>query len=158
MIRLTSMSNTVHSDSDFRDAFIEGAARAFFVSAYADFCEDQAGKSDDAADATYYISAGPGEDWADVAPSETPANAYALAGELWAGLYHLNGKAGPYTLANNAEAADGKPIDAEEFGHYLAMEAMGHGVSWFDDHATFEIKVPSIECHLHTFDEAAYRG
>jgi len=156
--RLFGMSNTVHSDSDFRDAFIEGAARAFFVSAYADFCENQASKGDDADDATYYISAGPGEDWADVAPANTPPNAYALAGELWAGLYHLNGAAGPYTLVNNAQAADGAEPDAEEFGHYLAMEAMGHGVSWFDDHARFDLKVPHMECSAYTFDEEAYRA
>lgn len=148
------MSNTVHSDSDFRDAFLHGAARAFFVSAYADFVEDpereQSGYD--------YLSAGPGEDWADIAPEVTPPNAYAMAGELWAGLYHLNGEAGPYTIALNAENADGCEIAADELGHYLAMEAMGHGVSWFDDHETFDLKVPDIECHLHTFDERAYRA
>jgi hypothetical protein len=24
----------------------------------------------------------------------------------------------------------------------MAMQGMGHGVSWFDDHARFEIKIP----------------
>ena len=31
------------------------------------------------------------------------------------------------------------------FGHYLAMEAMGHGVSWWDTHARFKIEVPDVE-------------
>lgn len=148
------MSNTVHSDSDFRDAFIEGAARAFFVCAYADFVEDPE-REDDGHD---YASASMGADWADMAPATTPPNAYALAGELWAGLYALNGKAGPYTLVLNAEAADGAEIDAEEFGHYLAMEAMGHGVSWFDDHEKFPLEVPHMECSGYTFDPEAYRA
>ena len=144
---------SVHSNSEFRDAFIQGAARAFFVSAYADFVEDP----ERVQDGYDYLSAGPGGDWTDTAPETTPPNAYALAGQLWAGLYHLNGKAGPYTLVNNAQAADGVEPDADEFGHYLAMEAMGHGVSWFDDHAQFDMKVPSIECSAYTFDAAAYR-
>lgn len=147
------MSNTVHSDSDFRDAFLYGAARAFFMTAFADYVEDE----DREDDGHEYPHPGPGGDWADVTP-EPPPNAYALAGELWAGLYALNGKAGPYTLANNAEAADGAPIDAEEFGHYLAMTAMGHGVSWFDDHKDFPLEVPHIECSLFTFDPEAYRA
>lgn len=32
-----------------------------------------------------------------------------------------------------------------DFGHYLAMQAMGHGVSWWDDHASFTITVPHVE-------------
>jgi hypothetical protein len=147
------MSNAVHSDSDFRDQFLYGAARAFFMCALADFVEDPE-REDDGHD---YPHPGCGGDWMDVCP-ELPPNAYALAGELWAGLYALNGKAGPYTLANNAEAADGAPVDAEDFGHYLAMEAMGHGVSWFDDHAKFDLKVPDIECSMYTFDPEAYRA
>ena len=150
---MDTMSN-VHSDSDFRDEFIEGAARAFFVSAYADFVDDPEREQD----GYDYLSAYMGADWADCAPEVTPPNAYALAGELWAGLGYLNGPCGVYTLANNAEAADGAPIDAGEFGHYLAMEAMGHGVGWFDDHKSFDLKVPSIECSGYTFDVAAYRA
>lgn len=38
--------------------------------------------------------------------------------------------------------------DAKEFGHCVAMQALGHGVSWFDDHARFELKVPRIEFEL----------
>jgi len=151
--RLTYMSNTVHSDSDFRDEFIEGAARAFFVTAYADFVEDPEREQG----AYDYLAASCGADWMDCAPETTPPNAYALAGELWGALYHLNGKAGVYTLALNAEAADGQPVDAKEFGHYLAMAAMGHGVSWFDDHADFPLETPYMECSGFTFDERAYR-
>lgn len=41
---------------------------------------------------------------------------------------------------------DLEPSDiAEDFGHYLVMMALGEGVSWFDDHAEFELKHPYIE-------------
>jgi hypothetical protein len=29
-----------------------------------------------------------------------------------------------------------------DFGHCLVMGALGHGVSWFDDHEKFELKFP----------------
>lgn len=35
-----------------------------------------------------------------------------------------------------------------DFGYYLAMMALGEGVSWFDDHKTFPLIKPSFECHL----------
>lgn len=33
----------------------------------------------------------------------------------------------------------------EEFGNNLAWMAMGHGVSWFDDHEDFPLEVPHVE-------------
>lgn len=156
------MSQLVGSDSDFRDAFLEGAARAFFVTAYADYVEEGHSTDNDLTPderkARLKLPRPPGgKDWMDYAPT-TPPNAYALAGELWAGLYHLNGEAGLYSLALRAEAADGVAPDSEMFGHYLAMQAMGHGVSWFDDHAKFEIKIPDIECGMCSFADGAYLG
>ena len=50
-----------------------------------------------------------------------------------------------------SEADKGAPIDSDyagEFGHDLAMQAMGHGVSWFDDHHKFPLKVPHTEFYL----------
>jgi hypothetical protein len=148
------MTRPIGSDSTFRDSFLEGAARAFFVTAYADHVEN----CDDFDDDHDYAKPGPGGDWCDSAP-EAPPNAYALAGELWAKLAAANPDgAGVYTLADLAAEADGKAIDAESFGHYLAMQAMGHGVSWFDDHKRFPMVIPHMECSMCSFDTAAYRG
>jgi hypothetical protein len=152
--------DTIGSDSDFRDDFIRGAARAFFVTAYADFVEDK----DADEDRSEYPQPGPGEDWTDFTPP-TPPNAYALAGELWAGLVvenRQNAPAGVYSLAEQAATADGysdgaSAVDAERFGHYLAMQAMGHGVSWFDDHKKFPLVVPHMECSSFTFSTDAYQ-
>lgn len=152
----------IGSDSTFRDAFLLGAAKAFFVTAYADYVEEGHSTDNDLTDEEReerlsLPRPGAGEDWMDYAP-EPPPNAYALAGELWNDLYNANGGAGVYSLALRAEAADGKAPDPEQFGHYLAMQAMGHGVSWFDDHAKFPIKIPHIECSSFSFDDSAYRA
>lgn len=183
----------IGSDSTFRDGWIQGAARAFFVSAYADHCEeadstDNDLTEDERKERSSLPRPGAGGDWDDYAP-ETPPNAYALAGELWAMLEHENG-CSVYVLANHAAAADNpcqrcrgrgqacklpgvmsayfeeceecngrgstSEVDSEEFGSDLAMQAMGHGVSWFDDHKRFELKVPHVECNQCTFDANAY--
>jgi len=152
----------IGSDSDFRDAFLEGAARAMFVLAYADFVEEGYSKDNGLDDTERETrrdmpKPGPGGDWYDHAP-DTPPNAYALAGEMWAELQAANGEAGVYSLVLRAEAADGVAPDPEEFGRDLAMQYMGTGVSWFDDHAKFEIKIPHAEISSFSFSESAYRG
>jgi hypothetical protein len=38
--------------------------------------------------------------------------------------------------------------DAKDFGHCLAMESIGHGVSWFDNHAKFPLHLPYFEFSL----------
>jgi hypothetical protein len=154
------MTQHVGSDSTFRDAFLEGAAKAFFATAYADYVEEADSTDNDLDEVARNARAncarpGPGEDWMDYLP-EIPPNAYALAGELWAALHAANGEAGVYSLALRAEAVDGKAPDPEQFGHCLAMEAMGHGVSWFDDHAKFKIKIPDVECSQCSFSDDAY--
>ncbi len=157
----------IGSDSSFRDAFLEGAARAFFVLAYADYCDEGTSTDNDLTDEEReerlaLPSASNGADWYDYAPA-TPPNAYALAGELWARLKTDNpGACGVYTLANLAKEADGlsedDEIDMEDFGRDLAMQAMGTGVSWFDNHKKFPIKIPRMECSLCSFSDAAFRG
>lgn len=115
----------------------KGAAAAFFVSAWGDK-EEEAGRS--------Y----PGKDLMDVAP-DTPdyvmKEAYRFIGALEnANKRHI---ASIFHKAIEADVAEGKDVKNKDypdlFGHYLAMEAMGHGVSWWDDHAKFEIVVPHVE-------------
>lgn len=156
------MSNlNVGSESVFRNDFLAGAARAFFVCAYADYCDmddDEEVLTDEEREVKASLPRpGPGGDWYTCAP-ETPPNAYALAGELWASLFDATTPAGPYTLAERAKEADGKPVDSEAFGRDLAMMAMGTGVSWFDDHAKFALKVKSMDVGPFAFSVEAYNG
>lgn len=98
--------------------------------------------------------AGPGQDWMDIAPETTPHyrdDALRLAGMIeglntrGAGLCD-----GLEIWVYRAFAADGLPgirptYDyVKDFGHYLVMESLGHGVSWTDDHKDIGLKLPLI--------------
>ena len=124
---------------------VTGMARALFVSAWADRQEDR-GK-------TY-----PGQELMDVAP-RTPRYVYEQALRLMGRIEQANGM-GVLILAIMAAKADGyASLDdvpdnyVSNFGHYLAMQALGHGVGWFDSHAEFtidgrELAVPHFEFYL----------
>lgn len=94
------------------------------------------------------VVAGPGEDWDDVAP-ETPDAADKAASQLAEVLEALNDHTLP-ELLELAAGADGVPVeslDAFRFGLDLGMMCLGHGVSWFDDHAEFPLKTSDVEIH-----------
>ena len=121
---------------------VDAMGRALFVSAWADRQEER-GK------------ALHGE-LMDLAPrTSTEAKRAALRLE---GQFQALNVGGLTVLLYKAAKADGmdayadgfyvSPDYARDFGHYLAMEALGHGVSWFDDHAKFDIKFPHIEFYL----------
>lgn len=147
---------------EFDDDIIMGMERAIWVTSYADWADEQP-KHDDpklartqawrvaSGRAPEVHRAGPGEDWNEVAPA-APASAGEAAQDLWLAIERKNGKT-LGELLDDAAKADGKrPTHkyADSFGHYLAMQAMGHGVGWFDDHKTFPLKLPHFE--FHTFD------
>lgn len=149
--------NILGSDSNFKDEFLLGAAKAFFCSAYAEYV-----KGLDANDQSLYAQPGPGEDWADHLP-DIPLYAYVLAGMLWKGTQVLwRGRDGiwinhPPLAAQQAAAADGVlEVNATDFGFSLAMMAMDTGVSWFDNHAEFPLKIDRIECNSLSFDPSTY--
>ena len=128
-------------------AIQDGMERAIWVVCFANWVDEQ-GPS-----ARKKYGAGPGEDWNDVAPS-TPDSASEAAMEL-ANLYRLSNGKDLLKLLADAAFADGaaeNEVDtgdeyADAFGHALAMMAMGTGVSWFDDHAQFRLKVPGFEAY-----------
>jgi hypothetical protein len=143
--------------------FVEGAARAMFVPAWIAY-ERERGRSF------------PFQNAEGMAPA-TPDYARLEAARLLGMLEALNGDSpavdDPNAFINNgvicnilraAYVADGHPSSVHEpalsvwqrwadenartFGHYIAMEALGHGVSWFDDHERFPLMVPMIEFEL----------
>jgi hypothetical protein len=119
-----------------QDDIVESMARTLWVSAYASYAEENPRKRG-------VVHARGGQNWHDVAP-ETPPAAERAAGEL-AELFKVKNNASLEQLAQRARVADGKKIDEEDFGHYLAMMAMGEGVGWWDDHKRFDLKVPRFE-------------
>lgn len=113
------------------------AARAFFASAWADQC-DETGPG--------VVS---GVEIMEVMPSEIDPAATHAAYTLRMDMERKNGKTVADMLAYIQETADGdRPATMEFFGHYAAMQAMGHGVGLHDafGREVYEaVRVPYIE-------------
>lgn len=119
--------------------------RAFFVSAYADWREE-------------FTVVFPRTEWMDEAPDEPdPAAveaAYRLVQALEAKfgmelrvLYEANKQ-------NDGKGDRGDPVSPEYWGHYCAMQAMGHGVGLSD--CGIELDVPHYEFSYLELDETNY--
>jgi|SRR5579859_987847 len=119
-----------------RAEIVDMMARTLFVTAWADR-EEERGR-------TY-----PGQDLMDVAPS-TPHRAREAARALASRIEVMNGANLP-VLYDRAIRTPGKHYrepTPRDFGYGLAMQSLGHGVSWFDDHPRFPLKLPHIEFYL----------
>lgn len=86
---------------------------------------------------------------------DPPDEVMLHAASLWGRVSQLN-KMSPVCLLAMAKAADGMHdediADAEycfDFGWCLAMQSLGHGVSWFDDHEQFEMETPDVEFYVY---------
>lgn len=125
-------------EESIEQAILDGAARAFFVDDWA-FWEEEEGDGIPA-----------GVELLSYAPATTE-HAVAFTREFLEELSGANDDKSPEELFFEAciadESAPTQPL-ARDFGHYIAMEAMGHGVSWFDNHAHFEIEVPYKEYYV----------
>lgn len=150
-----------------------GMARALWVTSYADWVENRIEETDhdeEGAERLRDLQPGPGGDWNDVTP-ETPKSADQAAEDLTVLIERANNASTgdvPTTLMDlyyraveaDAEVAKAPFVPdekyAEMFGHYLAMQALGHGVTWFDDHAKFPIRIPSFEAHAFDSDDLSW--
>lgn len=125
---------------------LDASARAAFVTEWAN-AEDEAGRHHG------------GEELMDIAPATSTA-ADAWAKKLWEGILQANPELAAMRSASvsvvierlwehTAKVAglEGTQEEAREFGHYVAMQAMGHGVSWGDDHPPLDFKVPHKEAY-----------
>lgn len=116
----------------------EAMAKAFFASAWADQCEE-AGES----------SMLSGQEIMNVMPDDIDPAAYHAAKTLAFDMERANGASLDSLLERIAEIADGdRDPTAEMFGHYAAMQAMGHGVGLGDAFGSAVremVKVPYVE-------------
>lgn len=134
------------NDTDIRDEIILHMSRAFFGSAWADY-EDRYG---DGIGPVEILDVMP-----EIDPSATEAaNALAkmLEKQYGATLPEMLEKA----KANTHRYAD-RPCDAEHFGHYAAMQAMGTGVGLESvcDRSIFP-RFPFMEFSYYDFDPKFY--
>lgn len=124
--------------------FILHASRAFFASAWADAAADA---NSEAASGVEIMNAMPD----DIDPSAVHA-----AETLLMDLERKNGKDLDTLMGMIERDGDGdRPNTVEMFGHYCAMQAMGHGVGLYDAfgqdmHAA--IQVPYVEFGSHSLE------
>lgn len=138
--------------NSLRTEIVDAMARTYFVSAFADL-QDRLRE-----EGRRYVDPGPGGDWMDIAP-KTPRDARVFA----------------QTVAKSIEAHYGTSLDRiyeiavstpgtrygnrqspDNFGYGIAMQSVGHGVSWFDDNPEFSVngkrfQTPSAEFHLDKY-------
>lgn len=88
-----------------------------------------------------------GVDLYEAAPT-TPEYAKVWAGMMVGRIEERNGL-NIYSIGYQAHKADTGErdgnVDPHKFGVALAFMALGHGVSWFDDHEKFPLKMPHME-------------
>lgn len=141
----------------------ESMAKAFFAAAWADW-QDK-----------YGDGVGMGVEIMDVIPDEYPQSAYDAADKLITGMEKINGMSIEriFEICRDEPGDHRGEPDEDEFGHYMAMQSMGHGVSWDDNHPSMfyakridwvepkinrpqVFKVPSIEFSYFDLPESEY--
>lgn len=137
----------------FDTDILGGMEKAIWVTSWASWVEEMSKEERKAhGDVPVNLS---GINWEKAAPG-APGSALEAAEDLYTLIERANGKT-PGELFQRACEVDGckwKDSNAELFGHYLAMQAMGHGVSWFDDHKEFPLKFPRhFEASTHDGEE-----
>jgi hypothetical protein len=129
-----------------RNEFIYHASRAFFASAWADMA-DESGSD--------VIK--PGTEIMNVMPDEIDPEAIRAAKTLVSGIERINGKPLESLLDLIGDLAEGdRPTTAEYFGHYAAMQSMGHGVGLYDafgQEVYDVVKIPYIEFGFHSLSK-----
>lgn len=123
--------------NDDHPTIFTAIARTLWVCAWSDVAEEYSNATDTD------LPWGPGAELMDVAP-DTPHAALCEAYRFVGALEHANGM-NVHALVWRVLGEDPDDSDVATLGHYLAMEAQGHGVSWQDDHDPHELTVPSME-------------
>ena len=126
--------------------FILHASRAFFASAWYDMADESANTH----------TFGPSEIM-DVMPTDTDPAAIHAANTLLMDLERVNGKTLSELFDIVQEKGKGdRPNTMEFFGHYCAMQAMGHGVGLNDAFGLDvykAIRVPYVEFGAYSLEK-----
>ena len=129
-----------------KEQFIQHAANAFSASAWADACEE--------AEQASMLS---GKEILDIMPAEIDPSAIHAAKTLYMDMERVNSNSIEELFSYACSFADGdRDATIEAFGHYCAMQAMGHGVGLYDafGKVVYEtIKIPYVEFGSHSLDK-----
>lgn len=119
-----------------RDVIRHHMARAFFAYAWADQCEETGN--------AHIMS---GKEIIAIMPAEFDPAAWHAADCLITGMESANGMGIDSIFAT---CAPDSPLTCADFGHYAAMQSMGHGVGLFDYGVTDATRVPYVEFGSHS--------
>lgn len=92
---------------------------------------------------------------------ETPIVALYKASEIAGAIEQSNAGASIIDLYTNALQAEGlqdSPALRKEFGETIALQSLGHGVSWFDNHAKIPLEFPFYLENDITLGKADFRS
>ena len=130
---------------------VEGMAKALFCTWWANWAEHRVELTGER------LPWSGGDQLMEVMP-DLPKDAMVKAAYLAGQISSLNGE-DLFYLCYNAAKKDGHPDPRtdevcnsdywESMGHAMAMEALGYGVGWADDHADPEWKMPSCEVDFY---------
>jgi hypothetical protein len=127
---------------------VDSMARTLFVDAWARDWEylfedyEDEDLQEAASAAGTYVPSFAGAELMDIAPDTSP-EAYVSAQKIYDAIQQANPGVDLETFVPPGEDPDS--FDREDFGHYLAMQAMGSGVRWSDSHTDHGLKIPYIE-------------
>ena len=128
------------------EEFIYHASRAFFGSAWADQCEE--------CEQSSMLS---GREILSIMPHQVDPAAIHAAKTLLMDVERINEKSIEQLMGMIERDGDGdRPNTAEFFGHYAAMQSMGHGVGLYDAFGSgiaHEIKIPYVEFGSHSLEK-----
>ena len=131
-------SSEPYTEEHEKAEFMLHASRAFFASAWADMAEEENA-----------IPWPPGAEIMAYMPDETDPAAAHAAETLMFDIERENGKTIGELMGLIERDGDGdRPNTVEMFGHYAAMQAMGHGVGIADAFGSdmrHKIKIPYVE-------------
>lgn len=118
-----------------RNDIIRAMARTIEVLSYTDWCDawDEADRDGRGTRPEAAVSAGPGKDWFDVAPETDDPGVredWLIEAAILYGRIAQEWGTDPWSALFRAGQLD----EAPTWGHYAVMPAVGHGVSWEDDH------------------------
>lgn len=107
-----------------REQIREYMAKTFFATAWADYQDE------------YGEGVGMGVEIMDVIPDTYPESAYKAADKLITRMEFINGETIEriYEICRDEPGKHSRDPDPDEFGYCMAMQAMGHGVGWDDNH------------------------
>lgn len=130
---------------------IEGTARAFHCEAWINEAEEEG-----------TLPHVPGEDLTHYLPN-TSEEAYGTAEVFWDNVWFGEEKATVEEALKRAMEADGVSFAegspewneyAYMFGWYVAMQALGHGVGWYDAHRLFSLSFPWVDSGRYIYPNA----